>query len=362
MIPLIRRFVQDGHSVLLAGSGRSAELLRNTFPELGFVSLPGYSVQLASGKYSYMQLVLQVPALVFSVFREHRLIRKIVRNEAVDIVISDNRYGLHCRNSYTVFVTHQVSPVLPAIFRWLEFPLYLILRKLIKRFNQCWIPDFQDPEINLSGKLSHRYEIPAHTRYIGILSRFSQTGTSVEFNPVLRYQIAVIVSGPEPQASLFEKQIFSQLKKLGKSAILIRGMRNKQIETKNLQGFGNRGGLFQPQIIHQVSHLEINDFIHVLKQADVVISRSGYTGIMDFVALGIPAILVPTPGQTEQEYLAARLSDKCWFACVAQHELNLDRIQEPGYGRAETRILPLLPEPDFQFVEDLYREYYKDRD
>ena len=352
MIPMIRRFVQDGHNIILAGSGRSAEILRNTFPDLRFVSLPCHTVYMGSGKHSYIQLVLQVPALVFSVFREHRLAKKIVHDEAVDIVISDNRYGLYCRNTYSVLITHQVSPVLPAIFRCLEFPLYLIIRKLIQRFDQCWIPDFPHPEVNLSGNLSHRYKTPSNARYIGILSRFSHPDISGEIQPSLRYEVAVVLSGPEPQVSIFEKQMFSQLIQLEKSAILLRGMRNQPIETSGSS----------PSYIHQVSHLEVNAFSQVLKQAGLVISRSGYSGIMDFIALGISAILTPSPGQSEQEYLADWLSEKGWFRCVTQDKLNLTVMLDTRYLPAKAENPLNSAKQDFQFVDDLYREYYQDCD
>jgi len=342
MIPLIGRFIQDGHTIILAGSGRSSELLRKTFSDLRFVSLPGHTAHMGSGKHSYFELILQVPALMFSVFREHRMLGKIVRDEAVDIVISDNRYGLHCRKAYSVFITHQISPVLPALFRWLEYPLYLLIRKRIKRFNQCWIPDFKNPEVNLSGNLSHRYDTLSNTRFIGILSRFSQSGSADEI-PSVPYDVAVVLSGPEPQVSLFEKHLYNQLTKLGKPAILIRGMRNNPIETNDL--------------IRQVSHLEVSAFRQVLKQARIVISRSGYSGIMDFVALGISAILVPSPGQSEQEYLAGWLSENGMFTVVLQDDLDLARLYETSFLPATSKKIPVPGKPDFQFVEDLYREY-----
>jgi predicted glycosyltransferase len=350
MIPLIRRFVQDGHKVILAGSGRSAELLRNTFPGLRFVSLPCHPVHLGSGKHSYIQLLLQLPALVISVLREYRMARKIVRDEAVDIVISDNRYGLHGRNTYSVLITHQLSPALPVPFRWLEFPLYIIIRKLIQRFDQCWVPDFSNPEVNLSGKLSHRYKTPTNARFIGLLSRFSPPGATDKFQPSLRYDLAVVLSGPEPQVSIFEKQIFSQLIRLEKSAILVRGMRNMPVLESGSS----------PSPIHQVSHLEADAFGQVLKQAGTVISRSGYSGIMDYIALDISPILVPSPGQSEQEYLARWLSEKGWFTVVTQDELDLKGILETRHQHIKAENPLISTKPDFHFIEDLYREYYQD--
>jgi predicted glycosyltransferase len=345
MIPLIGRFVQDGHHVILAGSGRSAELLRTTFPGLRFISLPGHTVQWGSGKHSYFQLILQVPALIISVFREHRLTGHIIRKENVDIIISDNRYGLHNRKIYSVLITHQVSPVLPAVFRWLEFPLYRIILKLIQRFDQCWIPDFADPENNLSGKLSHRYKNPSNAKYIGILSRFSDPDQSGLLRQARPYEVVVVLSGPEPQVSEFEKQIIGQLIPLKKSAIVIRGMRNMPMEIKS-------------PMIHQVPHLEGKAFSLVLKQAGVVISRSGYSGIMDFVALGISALLVPSPGQSEQEYLARRLSEKGWFTCVMQDKLDLAGMPDTMAPLSDNPFFSM--KADFRFIDELYSEYDQD--
>jgi UDP:flavonoid glycosyltransferase YjiC (YdhE family) len=344
LIPLIGRFVQDGHHVILAGSGRSTELLRNTFPRLRFVSLPCHAVHLGAGKHSYFRLILQIPALAFSVLREYRLARKIVRDEQVDIIISDNRYGLYSKKTYSVLITHQVSPVLPAIFHWLEYPLYLVIRKFIQRFDRCWIPDFADPEVNISGKLSHRYKKPANARYIGILSRFSHQGMIHLIPPAMPYEVAVVLSGPEPQVTRFEKQIFSQLVGLGKPAIVIRGMRSMPVDSL-------------PPMIHQVSHLGSDAFAGVLKQAGLVVSRSGYSGIMDFIALGITAILVPSPGQSEQEYLADRLSKLGWFTSVIQDKLDLGAIYSKGNLAARSGNPPGSMKTDFQFIEDLYREY-----
>ena len=157
-----------------------------------------------------------------------------------------------------------------------------------------------------------------------------------EIQPSLRYEIAVVLSGPEPQVSIFEKQIYQQLITLKKPAILFRGMRNNPIETEDIQGFGNPGSLPHPSLIHQVSHLEVNAFSRVLKQAGLVISRSGYSSIMDFMALGISAILVPSPGQSEQEYLADWMTEKGWFRCVAQDKLDLTRMHDTGYLFANT--------------------------
>jgi UDP-N-acetylglucosamine:LPS N-acetylglucosamine transferase len=113
-------------------------------------------------------------------------------------------------------------------------------------------------------------------------------------------------------------------------------------------------------MIHQVSHLEVNAFSRALKQAGLVISRSGYSSIMDFMALGISAILVPSPGQSEQEYLADRMREKGWFRCVTQDKLDLTSLYDTGYLNANTDNPLNSRKQDFQFIKVLYREYYQD--
>ena len=46
---------------------------------------------------------------------------------------------------------------------------------------------------------------------------------------------------------------------------------------------------------------------------------------MDLLKLEKSAILIPTPGQTEQEYLAAHLKKNNWFYTVSQEKINLKK-------------------------------------
>jgi len=339
--------MNDGHRVILAGTGRSGVLLKTTFPNLLFLALPSPLIQFGEGKYSYLRFSLQLPGLVRSVFREHRKVKKIVSLHHVDIIISDNRYGLFCHSAYTIFITHQISPVLPGIFQWLEYPLYRLIRSIINLYDECWIPDSEDPRYNLSGKLSHRYTCPQNARFIGILSRFCSPDVLSGKSVVSHYDLAVVLSGPEPQISAFEKLICKQLETLPKTAIIIKGLRGSISPlTPN-----NRDKL------SLISHLETTLFARVLLGADRVICRSGYTSIMDLVALGIHAIIVPSPGQSEQEYLANNLEKKGWFQVVQQNDLDLACIFE----RTAKRTLPdfhlLFIHPGSNHFQDLYRKY-----
>jgi hypothetical protein len=313
MIPVVHRYLAGGHVVILGVSGKSGDLLKSTFPELLCIPLPSPAIRYTGkGKWLIPLLLCQMPGMILSAIKEHRRIQNIVEEHHMDTIVSDNRYGLFCRQAYCIFVTHQVSPVLPLLLRWAEYPVYRIIRNIIHRYNECWIPDNSDQELNLSGKLSHRFKLPRNARYVGILSRFKALES--EYIPELteRYELVFILSGPEPQLSNLYELFLTLALKIRKKILIITGFKQE----------------FRPFEIPEdgqitlVSHLEPLPFSQVLIHSRAIICRSGYSGIMDLVALGKTALLVPTPGQPEQEYLAEYLSQKGCFTRILQDELD----------------------------------------
>lgn len=317
MIPLINRYINAGYHVFIGGSGKSGMLLKNTFPGLTYINLPSPEIRYASkGAWLIPALIFQIPALLISVFREHNQIRQIIKDFEIDIVVSDNRYGLFSKKAYCIVVTHQVFPSLPHVIRWAEIPLHLILRVLLLRFHACWIPDFPDPLNNLSGRLSHRFRLPGNARFIGILSRFKDAAEMEIENPGKRYELVIIVSGPEPQRKVFRDLAISEAIKATGRVLIITG----SVENEALTG------IHKHPHIEVVPHLETSVFRQVLLQAGIIVCRSGYSGIMDLVSLGRSAILVPTPGQCEQEYLAEYLSQKGWFSFIPQQAFSFEQV------------------------------------
>src|SRR4029079_2570143 len=185
-----------------------------------------------------------------------------------------------------------------------------IVRKIhyhfIKKYTFCWVPDFK--ENGLAGKLSHPAKIPSNVLYTGPLSRFEKIN-----NLPKAYSLLVTLSGPEPQRSIFEKIILTQLQTFAKKVLLVRGLPG---ENKQLQG--------NSETIEIVNHLSAAQLNIAFQQSEMIISRSGYSTIMDLVKLGRNAILVPTPGQTEQEYLAWYLMEQKYFYSVQQHNFSLE--------------------------------------
>jgi len=74
------------------------------------------------------------------------------------------------------------------------------------------------------------------------------------------------------------------------------------------------------------NHLSTNELNEEIERADWVISRSGYSTIMELAKLQKKSILIPTPGQTEQEYLAKFLFQRKLAYPVEQKEFTLNRV------------------------------------
>jgi UDP:flavonoid glycosyltransferase YjiC (YdhE family) len=321
LIPIINSFVDKGYKVSLGGNGKSGELLKRTYPELPFLIFPSPEIRFSKkGSGLILRLITQLPRLLLSVIREHRQLKTIVLQHGITTVVSDNRYGLFNKYCHSIFITHQISPVLPFILRWAEYPLYLIIRKFIHQFDECWIPDYESTHDSISGMLSHRFKIPQNARYIGILSRFSCSDEAVQFNikvtTDLKYNLVIVLSGPEPQLGIFTNKIIYQASQLSDRVLIITGLQHtSSLLLENL-----------PLNLTIVSHLDPPIFRKALLEADIIICRAGYSSIMDLITIGRSAILVPTPGQPEQKYLANYLATKELFLQVDQEEFDLESI------------------------------------
>lgn len=203
-IPIIRQLLTQGASVWIAASGRAGELLKREFPHLSHLSLPDYRLHYPSAGGNFLRTMLvQLPKLWFNVAVEHRQVQRWVKQFNIELIISDNCYGCWSRQCYNVFVCHHLFIQLPTSLRRFEPLLWRIHRRFIGRFDECWIPDVADNNQNLSGDLSHPtvQQLPTSVRYIGALSRLQRLE-----NVSPRYELLVLLSGVEPQRTLFEQE------------------------------------------------------------------------------------------------------------------------------------------------------------
>ena len=322
-IPIIKFLLECNCTVVIAAEGHSFHLLQAEFPHLQFLELTGYRVRYSIDKrFLSIKILYQLPKILNTIIREHRWLKKTIIKHSIDAVISDNRYGLWTKRVPTAFITHQLQIKGPN--KWIERVLRKVNYQQINKFQNCWVPDYSNSP-NLAGKLSHPVKLPSiPVEYIGALSRFNLNARST-----IIYDVMILVSGPEPQRTIFEKLLTRQLVNFTGKALLVRGLpANKE----NPESFDH---------LTVVNHLPAIEMAAAIQASKFVISRAGYTTIMDLVKLGKKCILVPTPGQTEQEYLAFHLQDQGIFLAAKQQHFNLEdclrtakdfRYQLPQYN------------------------------
>lgn len=299
-IPIAHEFQRQGYSADFASDGGPLELLRLEFPAARFYELPGYGIT-----YPTNNIVINVGRKMMrfltAIRTEHTKIQKIVQEDDYDIVVSDNRFGCYAEGSYNIFITHQVNLLTPGGL--LDPAVNAFNHHYIRRYNVCWIPDFPESP-GLSGRLGHDHTL-SDCRYIGPVSRFHR-----ENRPV-KYRLSAVLSGPEPQRTNLDQKLREQLPRLPFHTALVSGVMSSEEPQNN-----------EDQMDH-FPYLTSADLNKLLAESEIVLCRGGYTTVMDLVALGKKAICIPTPGQTEQEYLTHMYEEKGYFLRQEQDELNL---------------------------------------
>ncbi|MGQ0737561.1 MAG: glycosyltransferase [Bacteroidota bacterium] len=307
-IPLIRELLAQGAEVWLAGERTQEQLLKTEFPQLSFLSLPGYRIRYAKTTRGLIwKMIRQGPKMRRAIQYEQHWLKKMLKQYQFSAVISDNRYGLHHADVPCIFITHQLY-IQSSAGKWTERVLQKRNYRYISKFTECWVPDIEG-EDNLAGELAHPLLKPAvPVRYIGLLTRFSKKEIAEKNNHLL-----IILSGPEPQRSIFENKIIEQITNYIGTATVVRGLpgHSTLVPSTNTIKFYN--------------HLPAAALNNEMMEAAFIISRSGYSTVMDAMALQKKCIFIPTPGQTEQEYLGDSLMKKGMAVCVAQADFSLDR-------------------------------------
>jgi hypothetical protein len=304
-IPVAQELKRQGYYVDFASDGGPLELLRLEFPEAQLHPLPGYGIT-----YPTNNIVINVGRKMMNFFtairEEHKAIQEIVMNGAYDIVISDNRFGCYTKHTYNIFITHQVNIMTPGGV--LDPAVNVFNHHYIRKYDTCWIPDFPAAP-GLSGRLGHDHNLSEY-RYIGAVSRFRR-----KILPV-KYQLTAVLSGPEPQRTLLEQKLREQLPRFPFSTALVSGVISPDQSVRN------------DHLMDHFPYLASEELNTLLLESEIIICRGGYTTLMDLVALGKKAICVPTPGQTEQEYLTQIHDVSRHFLRQDQDDLDLSEAME----------------------------------
>ena len=316
-VPLVKRFLDEGHEVILGGDGESLILLRKHFPKQRYVYLAPLQLSYSSGKRQVWAMIKALPQLIRWAIQDHTMLQTVLREEPIDRVVSDNRFGLYTNHqspitnnkSETVYITHQLHIMLPRGWRWVEPLVERLHARIYSRFDQVWVPDYEDINLSLAGELSHLKNPKSkikNLKYIGFLSRLTLDNASI----VARQRtdnasVVAVLSGLEPQRTLLEKQLIARYQDTEERVLIVQGL----LHRPNTR--------FKRGNITIVPYLNDAELTAALLGADHIIARSGYSTIMDLAALGLlknndcqisnlksKIELIPTPGQPEQEYLA----------------------------------------------------------
>lgn len=323
IIPIIRYLVDSGRRVTVATTSVGISVIQTEFPDLEYLTLPGYGMDYPRrGGYFFLHMIRRLPRMISAMFREHRWLRNAQRIHRWDLIISDNRYGFRHPGVPSVFITHQIN-IRTEFSRGADLLLKKINLALIRRFDACWIPD-EEAMPGLAGSLSHG-GIPPGSRYIGPLSRLMPEAD------LRRLGLLILLSGPEPQRSILESRILHALKNYQGTVTLVRGLPAEADLPVPQEG----------QVI--LNHLPAAEMGRMMGGAELVICRSGYSSVMDLVCTETPAVLIPTPGQTEQEYLARHLEREGFFPFIDQHTFTLE-----GALSVAKNFRFRLNKPDFQ--------------
>ena len=296
-IPIIRELLKSDFEVVITANGRSEVLLRNEFPQLQFIEIKGYNIQYPKNGDMTWSMFIQSPKIFWGIFKEHKTLHTIIEQFKIDGIISDNRFGMWSKKIPSVFITHQLeiqSKYFTNLIRKINF-------FFINQYTECWIPDFTDN--SLAGNLSENRKQKKNIKYIGALSRFEKKEMEK------KYDLCFVISGPEPQRTLFEKMVIDSLEGRKEKSIVLLG----KPEEKEMNTIGNSK-------IHP--HLNAEKLNEVFLQSDLIFCRSGYSTIMDLYKTNRKAVFIPTPGQTEQEYLAKYFDRK--GVCFTQSQSNFN--------------------------------------
>lgn len=308
MVPIAHQLHQQGLNIMFCAHGAALSLLQLECPYAEFVEDVPFEISYAQhDARNGLKLLVQLPNMFLQVYREHQLLKQIVSKHKIDCIISDNRYGFYHAHIPNVFITHQLHiqvPFAKGIVNWIN-------HYFIKKFNSCWVPDWADDNKAVAGILSRNNGL-SNIHYIGLLSRATAVENKMERNAPVLY----LLSGPEPQRTKLEQLILQRHAQQPHQAILIRGT------TKALEKITPQNNLI---VYDMCSVSQLQSLIAACKY---VVCRSGYSTIMDLIQWQKNAVLIPTPGQYEQEYLASYAAQKKWFYTINQQQfLNWDDTQ-----------------------------------
>jgi UDP:flavonoid glycosyltransferase YjiC (YdhE family) len=325
-LPIIQYLQKNGHSLHIASDGLSLQFLKNECPDATFKPLKGYEVNYADTRL-LLGMIKQGPRILKAVHKENQEIREYIEQHEIDLIISDCRFGCYDPRIPSYLIGHTLQ--LPLSDPITNFAANRTLRRWINRFDQCWIPDLQPPH-NLSGYLSDA-RLNVKKKYIGWLTNL------IPLTEEKKYRLIAVLSGPEPLRASFEQEIISQLGVIDGQFLVIGGKPDA------------KPSIPIPSNVAYVPIATREELSGYVSKTEVILGRSGYSSLMDWLLLGKKMIVVPTPSQPEQVFLAQRLEDRNWAVSQSQRKLDI----QAGLNMVNRLNVPQMQKSNFTLFEEM---------
>ena len=349
-IPVIKELIQQEAEVIVYGSPHVLNFLKKQFPNLEQIQSNEQEIHYAKYLPAWLKILLQTNKISKNIKLEYTNLQSLIKTQQIDGVISDNRYGLNSKLIPCVFITHQLNPRVPRAFGFLRKLIQHKVTDWTSHFDEIWIPDLQGSH-SLSQDLSFSESKNPLLIHIGILSRFASN--QIVHNKPNGY--LAIISGPEPQRTLFFQELLRIRNSLSLGMTFIIDKIPEEVSSDLTR---NMRILVQPND---------HEFLQEISNAQQIVCRSGYSSLMDLIRLKRTALFIPTPGQTEQEYLAS-ISQKWGFGFKKQSDLKSIKTREDwescfksnehlsySYQEEETQSAKLLTNVVRDFLKSINR-------
>lgn len=341
-IPIIKELLRNGHEVTVATSGNALALLKREVPECNFILYKDYPTPYSSTRFFLPKFVASIPILLKAMLNERKRLSQILAENKYDVIISDNRMGVYSDKVPSYFITHQLRFSLPDYLKPFEIGTLYVNAFFHTKFTGVIVPDIKPNGMggNLSGKLAN-----SNIKITNIKTYYAGILTSAEMKKVDQdLDFLIIVSGPEPQRTKLEEIVLSQVRKLPGEKVVLLGSPQREQHQK----------LDEHTVVH--SYVSNEEKAELMNRAKFLISRSGYTTMMELAELDKKhGLFTPTPGQTEQEYLSKYYARQGWFLSCSQYKLRFpDNVEEA----MKFSGFPNMPKTD-ENVKRLYEKVLK---
>ncbi len=304
-VPLIKKLQSQNNHFVIACTPQQKQFLQQELNDMEYVDLFGYNISYSSVLPLWIKILIQLPKLCLVTRKENKWLAHYLQGNKMDVVISDNRFGFYNKTVKSIFITHQLN-IQALIFKGV---INRINSSFIKKYNVCWAPDYAEKEKRLSGTLSDYNKQLINIEFINPLSRFEKKESQQK-----KYDVLILLSGPEPQRTLLEGKLIDVFVNTNYKIVLVRGT-NTPIKKEISSNFS---------VINLAATKQLQELFN---SSTKLICRSGYSTLMDLHALGLKALLIPTPGQTEQEYLASYWQEEFVYTSLEQKQITKESIE-----------------------------------